>query len=54
MVTVLQRLIDLNGLKDQIEPKGAFAWGSAPKTVFCVCIDGERFKVQGAECGGVF
>ena len=42
VVAILQRLIDLNGLKDQIELKGAFCMGECAQNGVCVCIDGER------------
>ena len=61
VVAILQRLIDLNGLKDQIELKGAFCMGECAQNGVCVCIDGERYKVWYedaqsimAECRGLF
>ena len=54
VVAILQRLIDLNGLKDQIELKGAFCMGECAQNGVCVCIDGERYKVQGLNAEAFF
>ena len=54
VVAILQRLIDLNGLKDQIELKGAFCMGECAQNGVCVCIDGGRYKGQGLNAEAFF
>lgn len=48
VVGILERLIALNGLRDQIELKGSFCMGQCTGGV-CVSVDDKRFTVTPSE-----